>query len=176
MVAMYITNTRLVGMNVVSLQTGQALSQVRQPLIDQRSLEIVALVCAGRAAALPVVMTRDIRELASGTVLVNSSDDLTDATEIVRLAPMLKEHFRLIGLVVKTELGTRLGRVEGYTIDTETYRVQKLSVKRSILKDLFIGSLMIDRSQIVDVGPKAITVRDATLKESVSGPQTVTTK
>lgn len=176
MVGMYITNSRLVGLNVISLQTGQTLSQISRPLIDYQGLEIVALVCAGRTSTPPVVMARDIRELTSGAVLINSADDLSDSGEIVRLAPLLKDRFRLVGLTVRTELGTRLGRVESYTIDTETYRVQKLYIRQPMLKALFLGSLIIDRTQIVDVGPKTITVRDATLKETVTSAQPATLK
>lgn len=176
MVRMYISGNKLLGMPVVSLQTGQALAMIDGLVLDYRALEAVALLCAIPRRPAVVVITRDIREWAKGAVLVNSEDDLSEAADIVRLQPLLDENFKLTGTLVKTELGSRLGRVESYTIDTETGQVQKLYVKQSVLRNILVGNLTVDRSQIVDASPKLITVRDASIKEPAALAQPIAPK
>ena len=176
MVVMYISVNRLIGLPIVSLQTGQALAVVDSLLLDYRTLEAVALLCALPRRAQSVVMMRDIREWAKGAVLVNSEDDLSEPADIVRLQSLLDENFKLTGAPVKTELGSRLGRVESYTIATETGQIQKLYVRQSALRHIFVGNLTIDRSQIVDVGPRLITVRDASVKAAAGLVQPIMPK
>jgi len=82
----------------------------------------------------------------------------------VRLKALKSDNFTLIRKTVVSDMGRKLGSVEDFTINIETNKVQKLYVKQSIMRSFFGSSLIIDRTQIVDVTPKQIVVREATLK------------
>jgi len=52
----------------------------------------------------------------------------------------------------------KLGRVDSYTIDTSSFVIQQLSVKRPFLKSFNDTQLLIHRSQIIEINDKAIVV------------------
>src|SRR5438270_8826890 len=103
-------------------------------------------------------MMRDVRQVAKDCLVIDSEDEIEEASEIVRLQQILETKFQLIGLPVLTESGHKLGKVEDYTLELASYRVQKLYVKQPIMKNLLLNHLVIDRDQITDVTPKQITV------------------
>lgn len=164
---MQIFARQLLGLQVVSLQTGQPVAFLGEPIINPDNLELMAFrLQAGRDhGPSAVLLVRDIRQLSPDGVLIDSADELEDASDIVRLKDVLDRKFRLNGAMVVSESGTKLGRVENYTINPESSMVQKIHVKQSILRDLLMSNLIIDRQQIVDVTPRQIVVRDADIKE-----------
>jgi len=163
---MYALASKLIPLPVLSLQTGATVATVKGLVLDPATLEVVAFSCvvAGHAGPEIALMLRDVRELALDCVIVDSEDELTELDDIVRLKALRNENFTLIRKPVVSDMGRRLGNVEDYTINIQTNKVQKLYVKQSIIRSFFGSSLIIDRTQIVDVSPKQIVVREATLK------------
>jgi sporulation protein YlmC with PRC-barrel domain len=150
---------------IISLQTGEAVGWTKQAVFDIAALEIQAFECQSAAGNRSVVlMTRDIRQLASDCVIIDSEDELADPKDIVRLRAILKANFNPLGKSVVSDSGRKLGSVEDFTINLETTRVQKLHVRQSLIQAWLGGSLIIDRTQIIDITPRQITVREATLK------------
>lgn len=162
---MYALASKLIGLPILSLQNAESITQVRSLIMEIKNLEVVALACdpRPRLGKRPVLLMRDVRQVAIDCLLVNTEDDLVEADEVVRLEPLLKRNFDPHGLNVVTELKRRVGRVEDYTINLETYHLQKLYVRQSILRSWMGSSLIIDRSQIIEVSEREIIVRDATI-------------
>lgn len=150
----------------MSLQTGETVAVLTNLLIEPGNLELVAFRCeAGRTdLRQPLLLVQDIRQIALDCIVIDSEDELIDADDIVRLKNLLAENFTLQNKPVITDLGRRLGHVEDYTINLETSRLQKLYVKRPLWRSWLGASLIIDRSQIVDITPRHILVRDTTIK------------
>ncbi len=160
---MYTLSNSLLELPILSLQTGQSITQTSGVIIDSSSLTIVALTCGETEGMThPIILIRDIREFATDCILVNSDDDISESEDIVRLKTLLDKPFNLMNIRVATESGHRLGRVEDYTINTENFQIQKLYVHPALLKGVFGSSLIIDRDQISDVTPKLITVKETT--------------
>lgn len=160
---MYTLSKSLLDLPVLSLQTGQPVTQTTDVIIDPSTLMIVALQCGvAEDMTNPIVLTRDIREFTVDCILVNSDADISETTDIVRLKVLIDDPFTLMNTRVVTEGGTKLGRVEDYTIATDTFQVHKLYVHPAFIKGLFGSSLIIDRSQITDVTNKQITVKETT--------------
>lgn len=150
----------------MSLQTGETVAILANLLIEPGNLELVAFRCESGRTDLrhPLLLVQDIRQIALDCIVIDSEDELTEADDIVRLKTLLTENFTPQNKPVITDLGRRLGYVEDYTINLETNRLQKLYVKRPLWRSWLGASLIIDRSQIIDVTPQHILIRDATIK------------
>ena len=166
---MYALASKLIPLPVLSLQTGANVATIKGLILDPATLETVAFTCIipGQVGPEIALMLRDIRELALDCVIIDSEDDLTELEDIVRIKALSKNKFTLNGKVVVSDMGRRLGKVEDFTINIETNKVQKLYVQQSIIHSFFGASLIVDRTQILDVSPKQIIVREATLKGGV---------
>jgi sporulation protein YlmC with PRC-barrel domain len=172
---MYALASKIILLPVLSLQTGANVATIKGLVLDYANLEVVAFSCVIAKHSGPdiALMLRDVRELALDCVIVDSEDELTELDDIVRLKSLRSQGFTLIGKLVVSDMGRRLGNVEDYTINIETNKVQKLYVKQSIVRSFFGSSLIIDRAQIVDVSLKQIVVREATLKAGGLSPDIV---
>lgn len=163
---MYILSGQIKNLAVISLQTGESVAVTTDPVIDPSKLEIIAFMCRATGdKQQPVLLTQDVRQLTKDALLIDGYDEIEEAAEIIRLHDILDQKFQLIGCRVENESGTSLGKTEDYSLNVETYLINKLYVKRPLLKSFASGSLVIDRTQIVDVRRDKIVVRDATVAE-----------
>jgi uncharacterized protein YrrD len=158
----------LTGQPIISLQTGQIVSWVDEPILNFETLEVVALACAGAHTNHPLILIcRDIRQFAADCIIVDDEDNLTDPEDIARMSSSLKGHYSPIAKPVVTESGSKLGSVEDFSINLDNHYIQKLHVRRPFLQAIFSPSLIIDRMQIIEVTPEHIIVRDTTTKNTV---------
>jgi uncharacterized protein YrrD len=166
---MYILASRVKKLPIISLQTGQVIAHVIKPVINEATLEVAALTCAvGRFQRdKGVILMRDIRQVARDCIVIDSFEEIEDANEIVRLKDIVERDFEPVGKSVISESSQKLGRVEDYTINLETYMLQKLYVHQSLMKSIMFNNLVIDRTQIIDISPKHFTVRDATERAKI---------
>jgi len=170
---MYSLASNLKGQPIISLQTGQPVGWIDQPVLNMANLEVVAFTCRAPHRPHLVLVARDIRQFAADCLIVDDEDELTEPGDIVRLKSNLANSYSPIGKRVLADTGRRLGSVEDYSINLESSRVQRLYVRRPLWRTWFSSSLIIDRTQIIDVTPEQIIVRDATMTESVIAPDTL---
>lgn len=164
---MYFLATQFKNLPVMSLQTGESIATLGEPIIKMSDLEVMAVRCrVTRNRQDGVILMRDIRQLAPDCVIIDSFDEIGDIEDIVRLKEVAAQSFNPIGSAVINESGHKLGRVEDYTVNLKTSMLQKLYVHQSLMKSILFNSLTIDRTQITDVTPRQFTVRDATAKVS----------
>jgi uncharacterized protein YrrD len=168
-VAMYVLASQLQTLPVMSLQTGQAIATVERPIFNIADLEIMALRCniGTYRRREGVILLRDVRQFATDCIIIDSFDEIEDPLEIVRLREAAEQNFDPIAKLVVNESGHQLGKIEDYTINLKTFMLQKLYVQQSLMKSLLFNNLVIDRTQVIDISPKQITVRDAGVKESL---------
>jgi len=149
----------------MSLQTGARVAIAKEPIIDPRRLHIVALYCEGPLldSEAAVLYTGDIREVSDIGLIVDDSDVIMDPRQLVRLQEVIDFDFHLMHLPVLTEHGKHLGKVSDYTVDTLTFLIHKIHVRRPLLRSLSVAELIIDRQQIIEVTNQHIIVRSATV-------------
>jgi sporulation protein YlmC with PRC-barrel domain len=164
---MYAPFSQLENLPIISLQTGETIGRIRKPVIDITNLEIVAYNCENNSKKPMVLMTRDIRQLAADCVIIDNEDEFSEQEDLVRLKDVLSTGYSPIDKTVVSDTGRKLGSVEDYNINLETSRIQKLTVRRSFLRSWSGPALTIDRTQIIDITPSRITVRDTTVKADV---------
>lgn len=153
---------QLVGLPVISLQTGARIAVTGSLVIDPDRLMVVGLICSGGREPW-LLLPQDIRQLAPQGVLVDSEEALAEPGEVVRVAPLTERAWSPAGLKVVTEMGRPVGKVENYTVAPDQFVIQKLHVRRPLWQSLTGASVIIDRSQITDVNDSQIVVRDTEL-------------
>lgn len=164
---MLIRSTRLIDFPILSLHIGGRIAKVVAPIVDPHELKIIAYRVDGPLVGREVgdiLPLSSIREVSPIGFIVDSSDELVDAEDIVRVREVLALHFDLIGLKVISRKGTKLGKVIDYTVDAESGLVQQLIVQRPIFKAFIDPELTISRSQIHEVNDYEVIVKDEEAK------------
>jgi uncharacterized protein YrrD len=163
---MLLLGTRLIGTPVMSLQTGTRLAETKSALIDPSNLKIVAYEVDG-----PMLVERpsyiriaDVRELSSIGMIVDSSDEFIGQDDVISIKKLIDLGFLLNGTSVIDEHKHKLGKVEDYSLDTDSFVIQQLTVKRGIIKSITDTALLVHRSQIVEINDRSIIVRTAAKK------------
>lgn len=166
---MLVLNTQLQNIAVMSLQTGGLLGTATTPIIDPRKLQIVAYYVTGpRIQEVSVLHVSDIRELGPLGFIVNGAESIMPLDEdLVRLQEVVNLHFTLVGKLVVDENKKKLGKVTEYTLESDSFTIQKFHVGQSMIKNIKNTNLIIHRSQIVELTDRQIVVRSAAVKERV---------
>ena len=145
---------------IVSMRDGQVLAVISDLIIERKNLAIVAFWCNQDKKAVRLLMGRDVRCVAKDCVLVDSPEALSDPKDIVRFPGLLKASYNPLNKQVVTTSGQKLGKVDDYAIDLDAGRIQKLYTKPNTLKSWLGPSVIIDRSQILDLTAFRIIVQD----------------
>jgi sporulation protein YlmC with PRC-barrel domain len=169
---MFVLASQLQKLPVISLQTGQTVASTGKLIINPDDLQLVAFSCQTKdRGSSAVLMVRDVRRASRDGILIDTAEEIEDSSEIVRLKALIDKKFEVSGLPVITESGQKLGKVDEYTLNLQSYSIQKLYLKQPLIKSLLYSNLVIDRSQIIDVTSTQITVKDATIKSPLLAPQ-----
>ena len=151
---------RLVGTAVMSLQTGSELARVKTIIIDPRDLTIAAYELEGPLLNEHPSYLRpvDVRELSQLGFIVDSNDEFVLANDIIHLNQVLSFNFNLLHLQVIDQKGRKLGKVTSYAIDSGSFSVQQIAVRKPLFKSFNEPELLINRSQVIEINDTSITV------------------
>ena len=164
---MLIPYERLLNTPVMSLQTGAELATIARLMVDPRDLTIVAYELDGHSLDQRPSFLRptDVRELSNLGLIVDSSDEFVALDDVIRIKQVYGYEFDLIGLEVLDDRKKKLGKVQGYNVDSGSFSVQQLVVRRPLLKSFGDTELLIHRSQIIEVRDSYIKVRSTATEE-----------
>lgn len=158
---------RLIHTPVMSLQTGAELARISRVLVDPRNLTITAYELEGPVLDEHPSFIRpiDVRELSNLGLIVDSSDEFVGLNDVIKIREVYDFAFDLINLEVIDDKKHRLGKVRSYNLDSESFAVQQLVVKRPLLHSLNEGELTIGRSQILEINNTRVLVKSTFEKE-----------
>lgn len=159
----------------MSLQSGSTLGTTTEEIIDPRKLQIIAYYVHGpRITETSILHTSDIREVGPLGFIVDTADEIMTLDDsLVRLNEVIGFHFQLLGKQVIDDTKKKLGKVVEYTLESESFMIQKLHVSQNLLKNIKSSSLIIHRSQIIEINDKAVIVRSATAEATTSFVQAI---
>ena len=160
---MLIDGSKLNNFPVLSLHVGAPIAHTTSQVIDPNNLKLIAFHLSGREVGGEngtILETRDVREFSHLGMIIDSSDDFVNPGDVIKLDKILKLNFSLIGLKVETKKKSHLGKVIDYVIDTDTFEVRQIIVKRPLIKSLNDSELVISRKEIVEVNDYKIIVKD----------------
>lgn len=145
---------------VVSIQTGGEVARTNKAIIDPADLRILAY--SVRGPLLPpgdqLLRIADVRELSSMGFIVDSVDEFVAPEDVLTLKQVYELQFDLIGMSVVDQRRHKLGKIIDFTIDTNTFTVQQLTVRRPLLQSFNDTELLIHRSQIIEISNHEIVV------------------
>jgi len=160
---MLIYSSRLNSCPVLSLHTGTPVGFVDEIIVDPNNLKVVAFRLGDIRADEEVgeyLETQDVREFSSIGMIIDSTDALVEREDVIKLDELLKLNFALMDMRVVTKKKDKLGRVIDYSIDTDSWMVQQILVKRPLLKSLNDSELLISRKRIEEITDYKIVVKD----------------
>lgn len=150
----------------MSLRSGSRIALADQPVINPHNLKILGWWCKAPGGRQLVLLAEDVREIMPSGLAVNDEEDLSAPEDLVRHSDILSVHFELMDKPVKTKRH-KLGRVSDYSYNEGMF-IQKLYVARPLHKVFTADdTLIIDRSQIIEVTDHYILVRDTEIKAGV---------
>ena len=153
----------------MSLQTGGRLASTQKPIIDPSNLKIVAFEVEGPLLSERPSLLRvdEIREMGRVGMIVNSNDEFIGVHDVIKIERLYEQDFKLVGMAVLDDTKRRLGKVEDFTVDTDSFVIQQLTVQRGFLKGLTDTGLLISRTQIIEINDNEIIVKSA-IKKSIA--------
>lgn len=163
---MLLLGSRLIGTPIMGLQTGTRLAQAKLPLIDPSNLKIVAYEVDGPLLSdhPSFIRIADVREFGSIGMIIDSSDEFIGLKDVIKIEELYNLGFKLVGMTVVDEMKHKLGKVEDYSLDADSFMIQQLNVKRTILKSITDTSLLVHRSQIIEINDRHIIVKTTAKK------------
>ncbi|MCL2444869.1 PRC-barrel domain-containing protein [Candidatus Saccharibacteria bacterium] len=162
---MLLLGSKLLNYPVLSLQIGGELGITATPIIDPVKLKIIAYQLSGPLVdrePANTLMTDDVRELSPMGLIIDSVDDLVDPNDVIRVKQIIDYDFHLINHKVITKKKQNIGRVADYTIDSATFSIYQLVVKRPFLSSLNDPELTINRSQIIEIDDDKVIIKNDT--------------
>jgi sporulation protein YlmC with PRC-barrel domain len=150
----------------MGLQTGTKLAVTKTPIIDPSNLRIVAYEVDGPLLSERPSFIRiaDVRELSDIGMIIDSNDEFIGVKDVIAIQKIYDLGFKLLGLSVVDESKHKLGKVSDYTVDSSDFVIQQLNVARSVMRSLTETSLLVHRSQIIEINDTTITVRNTAKK------------
>ncbi len=147
---------------ILSLRTGMVVGTTDAPIINPNNLKVEGFYCHDRFDKKKqlVLLYQDIRDVMPQGFVVNDHEALSEAHELVRLQPIMKINFLLLGKAVVTVSKDKVGKVSDFATEVETMYIQKLYVSQPLVKSFTGGSLSIDRSQIVEITNQRVIIND----------------
>ena len=162
---MLMNASRLANYPVLSLHVGGLIARVDSEIVDPEKLKIVAFRVSGAVVENDpevgdILETRDVREFSNLGMIVDSEEVFVNSGDVVKLDKILSLNFFLVGLKVETKKGTKLGKIIDFVVDTETFMVHQLVVKRPAMKALIDPELIVSRREIVEIDDYKVVVKD----------------
>jgi len=157
---MILLGSTLTNAPVMGLQTGGEIAKTEAAIIDPATLTVIAYIVEGPLLDDGVWILRiaDVRELSDLGLIVDSTDEFIHPEDVVKIDEIYKLHFPLISMHVIDEKRNKLGKVIDFTLETSTFTIQQLTVRRPLLKSFNDTELLIHRSQIIEINDDAIVV------------------
>lgn len=155
--------SKLLGYPVLSLHVGGEIARTKSPIIDPDGLKVIGYSVDGpliRGEIGNILDIGSIREFSNRGMIIDSIDEFVFSGDIVRLDKVMALNFNLVGLKVVTKDGKTLGKVSDYTVDTDSFMVYQLVVKRPVMKSLLDPELTINRSQITEIDDYKVTIKN----------------
>ncbi|MBQ3465257.1 PRC-barrel domain-containing protein [Candidatus Saccharibacteria bacterium] len=160
---MLIYASRLIGTPVLSVQAGGRIASVSELIVDPDTLKIIAFKLTGplvMRSSAKILDVKSVREYSNFGIVIDDIDELIEKDDVVKISKVLDLNFDLNGLKVETKKGSKLGKVEDYTLTSEDFIVQQLIVKRKLLKSFLDPELTISRKEIVEITDYKVIIKD----------------
>jgi hypothetical protein len=156
-------------MPLLSIRTASRIGTVTEPIINPHNLHIDGFFCKITRSTKPLILLdMSVRELSPAGLITNEHNDLSEPEDLVRLQPILKLQFKLLGKPVICGK-KKLGKVAEYAVDKDSLFIQKLYVQPPVWQSLNQSRLIIGRQSVLEVTNSYVRVSGT--EQKVSEPK-----
>jgi len=166
----------VIGKNVLSLEDGTRLEQVRDVIVDPSGQRLMALVVdeGGLMASAKVVPIEEVSSFGRDAVVVQGRDSIVTTSEREGLREIVEHDETIIGKKVFTIEGDEQGTIADIYFEEQTGAVTGYEVSGGLLGDAARGTSYLATEDITTLGLDVVYVRPdvaTTLDEQVGGIQ-----
>ena len=161
---MLIELTKLKGLSVGVMDESKKGGEISQIIFDFSQSKVIGFLVktGGFFSSEKVVSLPDVVSIDRDGAVINTSDDILEKDEIVRVDTILKKNAKLVGLRAYDRAGVLLGFVYDGVFETDTGDLTRLYVGRLWKKYIF------SRNRIFDLNEKKVVIdTDSKIKDSV---------
>lgn len=152
---MLISALELKGGEIISLESGASIGEIREPIVDPENGKVLAFdVSTGFLAKRLILSANDIIEWQRNALIVYGTNVLVEPLEVKRVLDLIKKRFKLIGKRALTEKGIYLGRISDVYVDTTTAMVAKYNISHHILTSFIDEGRIIPANMVVKIDNK----------------------
>lgn len=162
---MLLPGSQLIGTPIMSIQTGAELARATEAIINPSDLTIVAYEVDGPTVdpSAPLLLVSDIREIGDIGMIIDSNDEFVSGEDIIKLKPLYELHFTVLDKPVLDENRKKIGKVEDYTVDIDSFAIQQLTVRRPLFQSFTDAELLVHRTQIIEINDTEIIIKSGEL-------------
>lgn len=163
---MLLPGSQLLDTAIMSLQTGKELARTSKAIVNPHNLSIIAYLIEGPHLDYTPSYLRiaDVRELGSLGMIVDSSDEFITPDDIITDKHIYELEYELEGKHVVDDRGTKIGKVNDYNVEANSFVIQQLTVKKPLFKSFTDDEVLVHRSQIVEVNDTTIVIKSGKVK------------
>lgn len=162
---MDLKGTDVIGLNILTLDTGEVVETVKDIIYDPQTNRVRALLVEsnGLFSDARVILTEDIKNIGKDAVIIDSSEVLKKTSDVEdTVSHIAKDDTYLTRTKIITEEGTELGHVTDLYFSLPKGTVSNLEVSQGGLKDMQSGKKHVKVEDILTIGADATIVRGYT--------------
>lgn len=166
---MYITYSKVVGLNIYDLKSRTCLGKVEDIVIDNDNLKVIALILRKQSfwdKKIFAVVESDILEISKLGVVVNDENAIADLDELIRIKSKVSDGYLGVEQRVQSENGKNLGTVFDLLFDSKSFEITKLYTKNIFDEKIF------SCKSILSYENNIITVKEEQEKIKVTAEET----
>lgn len=157
---MMLLGSTLIKAPVMGLQTGSEIAQTKSAIIDPATLTVIGYTVESPLLdnGTWILRIADVREFSDLGFIIDSTDEFIHPEDVLKINEIYQLGFPLLNMHVIDERRNKLGKVIDFTLETGSFVIQQLTVRRPLLKSFNDTELLIHRSQIIEINDDAIVV------------------
>jgi len=168
--------SKLIGLPVVSFETGKKFEKIEDIIYDDQTNSIVALLVdrGGMFSEAKIIEYSKISSIGDDAIIVVDENVVMTASESELVSRAVGEQVSVRGKQIMTEDGKDLGKVTDLSIDEVSGRVVGYIASGGIFNDLYKGQPYVPAPQAIKVGGDVLFVPSETaqlMEQNVGGLQ-----
>lgn len=157
---MLINDSALLNAPLGSIRSSARIGYVKSMVINPNNLHLDAFRCILQNKKEQLLSPMDIRDVSPMGIIINDHDNLLDFEDAVRLKPILDINFELINKVAYVGK-RRVGRVDGFAVNSSSFFIQKIYVKPGIIARVSSDRLTFDRTAVEEITNTKIVFKNS---------------
>lgn len=160
---------QIIGSPVLVVSNNKEIGKVKELIINFETGKLLGFqLSEGLLKELRVLRLEDVKEMKDTKIFVDNDISIKPLHNFSQFEDLLKKEIKIKDNNVVTESGRELGTIVDFSLDEVSYKIDKLFVKNSFLRDLFKGKLIISFDKIISISKSAIVVKDDFIKDKIS--------